>query len=97
MITAKGIKDARDFLTDQWGDNGIRLISECENIQKFNGKSRDFLDHCTACGGNWGAMLLSGIKDLWPSVWDIIPDEMGLFSFTCICNVLILCGVDTSE
>ena len=50
-----------------------------------------------ACGGDWGAMLLTGIKRLFPQVWDAIPNEMGVYAFIVLLNVLILRGVDTSE
>lgn len=53
----------------------------------------DFLNHCTACGGNWGGMLLSGIKELWPAVWDAIPDHMGVHAFAGILCTLEICGV----
>ena len=59
--------------------------------------SKQFIDNCTACGGNWGGMLLTGINKLWPNVWEAIPDEMGLQAWGCLCSVLVLCGVETSE
>ena len=34
-------------------------------IYTFNGKDitmNEFMQNCSACGGNWGAMLLTGIK-----------------------------------
>ena len=42
-------------------------------------------------------MLLTGIRELWPAVYDAIPDDMGCFAFECIADILILCGVDTTE
>lgn len=33
-----------------------------------------FLSHCTACGGNWTAMLGSGIRELWPADFNALPD-----------------------
>lgn len=29
-------------------------------------KRSEFLENCTACGGNWTAMLMSGIKKCFP-------------------------------
>ena len=36
---------------------------------------KTFLDNCTACGGNWTAMLMSGIKRLFPEYWEKMPDK----------------------
>lgn len=35
---------------------------------------KEFLKHCTACGGNWTSMLLSGIKEVFPEYWKAMPD-----------------------
>lgn len=80
-----------------WPEGGQAVIDECNKVARFEGTCKDFLSHCTACGGNWGGMLLTGIKELWPNVYEAIPDDMGPFAFTCLCKVLNLCGVDTSE
>lgn len=97
MITYEMILDAQSQIIEEWGEAGKRVIEETAKIIPFGGNSKQFLDHCTACGGNWGGMLLSGIRKLYPAVWDAIPDDMGAFAWACICSVLILCGVDTSE
>lgn len=97
MITCEMIQRAQEQLISHWEDAGKRVIEETAKVSPFNGGSKEFLDHCTACGGNWGGMLLTGIHKLYPAVWDIIPDNMGIDPFACICSVLILCGVDTSE
>lgn len=34
-----------------------------------------FMNHCTACGGNWTAMLMTGIKKVAPEVYDQMPDR----------------------
>jgi len=30
---------------------------------------------CRACGGNWTAMVLSGIEKRWPEYYDSMPDK----------------------
>ena len=97
MITYEMIQQAQEQLISHWGDAGKRVIEVTAKGSAFDGKSKEFLDHCIACGGNWGGMLLTGIRKLYPAVWDAIPDDMGISPFACICPVLILCGVDTSE
>lgn len=97
MITAKDIQEAQDFILEAWKEDSKKVLAECAKVESFNGTFKEFLDHCTACGGNWGGMLLTGINKLWPNVWDAIPYNMGTFAFAAIINVLILCGVDTSE
>lgn len=97
MITFKMIQDAQDQIVESWGEEGKKVIEKCAQVTPFNNGSKAFLDYCTAFGGNWGGMLLSGIRELYPEVWDAIPEDMGVFAWACICSVLILCGVDTSE
>lgn len=84
----------RDYLAALWGNDIITII----DIQKKVSMTMDdFLKHCTACGGNWGGMLLTGIKELFPEVWDAIPDELGMFGWQCICTTLYLLGINTKE
>ena len=35
----------------------------------------EFLNHCTTHGGNWTAMLFSGIREVAPKLFDEIPDR----------------------
>ena len=86
--------EALDTVRNEWGDEVV--VYACM-AQKTKMSFKDFLDLCTACGGNWGGMLLTGIDKLWPDVWCAIPERMGVHAFTTICNLLILLGVDTSE
>ena len=99
MITYKMIKEAQEQIITAWGEEvGARVIEECHKVKPFNNTSLPFIkEHCIACGGNWGGMLLSGIKALYPDVWQAIPDDMGVQAFAAICAVLILCGIDTSK
>ena len=96
MITYKMIKDAQDFLVENWGEKGEKVIEVCATVVPFNNSFKAFLDHCTCCGGNWGGMFLTGIEKLFPEVWEAIPDDMGIFAWQCLCQTLILCGVDVS-
>ena len=97
MITKDMIIEAQTALLNNWGEDGKKVIEVCAQIEPFNKPSKDFLEHCMACGGNWGGMFLTGVQKLYPEVWDAIPNNMGTRAFQCICSVLILCGVDTSE
>lgn len=94
MITGKDYVNAIMAVKEAWGDNA--LAAACL-AKKTPMTFREFLSHCTACGGNWGGMLLTGIDELWLEVWCVIPENMGVHAFTTICNLLILLGVDTSE
>ena len=35
----------------------------------------DFMNNCTACGGNWTAMLLTGIKRCFPEFYEKMEDR----------------------
>ena len=97
MITPRMRLDAKLELIEQWGDHGAHVIAACDNQKPFNGTFTEFMNECTACGGNWGGMLLSGIKRLFPEVYDAIPDNIGKNAFFTIGDALILCGVDTTS
>lgn len=80
-----------------WKESGIKVSEECDKADKFSGEFKDFLTHCTACGGDWGNMLLSGIKELYPDVWNAIPDSMGVHAFVGIVATLNALGIKTEE
>lgn len=80
----------RDFISYTWGDTVLEVIDR----QTTTPMTMDtFLTHCTACGGNWGGMLLTGLKELYPEVYDAIPDNMGMLAWRCICDTLILLNI----
>lgn len=81
---------AKDCLIELWGDNAQAVFTAIDSANAAAMDGKDFLTHCTACGGNWGAMLLTGIKELYPEVYDAIPDDMGKHSFYAIGTVLEL-------
>ena len=97
MVTFEMISNATHDVLTAWGEDGKNVIEACAKATPFNGTFKEFLTHCTCCGGNWGGMLLTGIKKLYPDVWEAIPDEMGALAWQGLCSTLVLCGVDTSE
>lgn len=80
----------REFVAYIWGNSVLEAIDR----QTITPMTMDqFLDHCTACGGNWGGMLLTGLQELYPEVYDAIPNEMGMFAWRGICDTITLLGV----
>ena len=99
MIKPEHIIEAREMLLENWKEDGAQVIKICANSTPFNGTFNDFLTHCTTCGGNWGGLLLTGIAELYPEVYKAIPEKMGWcgnIAFACLCQVLILLGIDCS-
>jgi len=98
-FTYDEIKEAHDALIKGWGEDGKRVIEAIFNLEDDNlvrGMTmKEYMQSCTACGGNWGGMLLTGIKRLCPTVWDAIPNDMGDYAWACICYTLMLLGIDT--
>lgn len=104
MITTQDIHEAEQHLIKEWGEtvggNVVHLAYNVRHTNPFNGNCGDFLKHCYCCGGNWVAMYLAGLKKLYPSVYNALPEhlaENGNRAFLNIAYVLMLCGVDTSE
>ena len=97
MISYENIKEAQDTLIKCWGTDGKKVIEECAKVKPFNGSMKSFFEYCTCCGGNWVGMLLSGVKALFPSVYDAIPNDMSITAFCCVCATMVLCGVDIQD
>lgn len=96
MKTYEAITEAIDTIAKEWGEEGKEVVAAAfEEHKKM--EMKEFLDHCTACGGNWGGMFLTGIKELYPKTYEAIPEDMGVFAFTLISYTLFLCGVNTAE
>lgn len=91
-MTAQQLADLseRDFISTIWGNTVLEAI---DNQTTTPMTMDQFLNHCTACGGNWGGMLLTGLQKLYPEVYDAIPNEMGMFAWRCICDTLILLDI----
>lgn len=96
MNELKPLSD-RNFILAIWGEAGKAVLTAIDAQDKTSMTMKEFLSHCTACGGNWGGMLLTGIQKLWPAVYDAIPDNMGFMAWNGICTTLILLGVKTEE
>ena len=95
-MKAEYVEEAKSYLHKNWPESADAVIKACEELDRKEMSMKDFLDHCTACGGNWGGMFLTGIKRLFPAVYDAIPDDMGVQAFGCILHTMLLCGIDTA-
>ena len=99
-FSAKEISElnARDTIIALWKTDGIKVAVACRHYAHITDITFDeFLNHCTACGGNWGGMLLTGIEELFPEVYNAIPDDMGVFAFCGIVSVLEYIGIKMPE
>lgn len=97
MLAVEELEKAYERVKTEWGMAVLREVyyADCEPMT-----AEEFLKHCTACGGNWGGMLLSGIKELYPLVYDEIPEHLGsdgIQAFETTVALLQLLKVDTSE
>lgn len=55
----------------------------------------EFMNNCTACGGNWTAMIMSGIKKCFPEEYDEMPDKE--YTFDDLFEITVKCGVNWNE
>lgn len=83
----------KEYLVKYWKDGAQKVLDAIESETIIPMTNKEFLSHCTACGGNWGGMLLTGIRELYPAVYDAIPDNMGFNAWGCLCTVLSLLSV----
>lgn len=77
-----------------WEESGIKVLQAIENQNITPMKASEFIKLCTACGGDWGGMLLTGLKDLYPQVWEAIPEDMGELAWAGITTVLTLLKIE---
>ena len=81
----------RECIVALWGNDVLEVIDSQTTTPMT---MKQFLTHCTACGGNWGGMLLTGIQELYPAVYDAIPDNMGHFAWLAICTTTRLLNIE---
>lgn len=93
-FTAKELSelDSTDFIIAVWKEKGIAIVEYIKTLNVTPQPMENFLSFCTPCGGNWGGMLLSGLKELYPTIWELIPENMGVFGFGALCDVVALLG-----
>lgn len=87
-------EEAITTLETAWGTN---FVKACIKFSAPPMKIDDFLNHCFLCGGNWGGMFLTGIKELYPKIYSLIPEKLGKNgndAFVNICYLLTLLNVD---
>lgn len=101
MISFKDYDEALKTIEKHWGRVSlVEILNAIEASPIYNGMTAsEFMANCTCCGGNWTAMLLTGIEKLAPEVYACIPEDMGetgFIAFECLCRVLQLMGIDTS-
>ena len=95
MITTERFTEALDCVRKYWGDE---VVFKAMMANKTPMTMSEYLrNHCITCGGNWGGWFLTGVKKLYREVWDAIPDDMGIFAFNTICDLLVLLGIDMDE
>lgn len=42
-------------------------------------------------------MILIGIKELYPTIYKMIPEDMGVFAFACLVELLNILNINTKE
>lgn len=99
-VYAQREKESTAILISEWGEEVARNVIDIASREKLDNMTvNEFIkNHCTACGGNWCAMLLSGIKALSPDTYKAIPENMGengVKAFGNLTTLLFFLGVDT--
>lgn len=95
-------KEATNTLCREWGtEAAMKVIDMAIREPLDNMTMNDFVkNHCTARGGDWGQMILSGIRDLSPATYEAIPEKMGsngVKVFSNLITLLYFLGVDADS
>ena len=97
MENEMGRQSDRNYIIQIWADAGQRVLEAIDRQDIKSMTSDKFLDNCMTCGGDWGGMLLTGIKHFYPEVYEAIPDSMGKYAWQGICTVLNLLSIKFEE
>lgn len=84
---------SKECLIELWGDNAHTVLNVIDTTNAPTISGNEFLDHCTPCGGDMCGLLLSGIRALYPTVWEAIPDDMGKHAFYALGTILELLNI----
>lgn len=96
-MTYEDIKEIYSDIIDLWGEeDGGNIIVAIHTAPRVEMSFTDFFrNHCIACGGNWVAMVYSGIESIAPAVAAAIPDKITnpFKEFATLHNIAYLLGV----
>lgn len=94
-VFTKELLKASEVIAMWWGtDVGYAFLY----APKLNEPFSDFLKtYCAACGGDWVNMILSGIHELYPELYKMIPDDLGPYPFKCAVAAMELLGIDVGK
>ena len=96
MVSYEKMQKAIERVADEWGEDIAVTAIIAPNKQRWS--LDEYLNiHCYTCGGNWGAWFLTGVKSLFPQIYNMIPENMGYdgnYAFGTICALLTILGID---
>lgn len=56
----------------------------------------EFMKNCNACGGNWSAMIMSGIRKCFPEQYNDMPKDKQYNMFELM-QIAADCGVNWND
>ena len=89
-----GAEEGYAEFTMRFQDKPVENITE-EKEAKPAMTFTEFLNNCIAGGGNWAAMLMSGIKKVFPDKYAEMEDRQ--YTFEELLNIISECGVKVDE
>jgi hypothetical protein len=103
-MTASEITEIYSDIISLWGEEtGNNVIVAIHEAPKYRGDNKlswdEFLDYCTACGGDWVGMICSGLMKIAPAVWEALPQYLGnpFKAFSTLTNIVYLLGVTVPD
>lgn len=100
-MTYENIKEIYQDIINLWGEDlGGQIVVAIHAASHVDITYQDFMcNYCVACGGNWIAMVYSGLKNIAPSVAALIPDKIQqpMKEFITLNNIAYLLGVHEAD
>lgn len=83
----------QERLHEIWNKSAKSVLETIDNQGVKPMTVDEFLSHCVFCGRNKNGTILSGIQNLYPEVYNAIPNHMGTNAFEALCIILQLLDI----
>lgn len=80
-----------------WGLDGYAILKYVESIDLKKYDLETFLTQDCISTSDFGQLILSGLKKVFPTVYRMIPEDMSVFAFVALYELLYILNVRKKE